>query len=87
MHSLKILKMSFKEKAEEEDDEDVDGVPLDEGKGPDPVALAMRHPTIPGERETMSRLPRSERQFLGGLLEAEQREHVTLSLKMQLINF
>lgn len=60
-------KAEEKEKVEEEeDDEDVDGVPLDESKGPDPVALAMRHPTIPG-----------------GLMEAEQREQVTLSLKMQ----
>ena len=48
------------------DDEDVDGVPLDDVKGPgvpDPVTLAMRHPVIPG-----------------GLLEPEQRQQVTLSL-------
>ena len=51
----------------EDDEEDVDGVPLpDEPKGPDPATLAMRHPMIPG-----------------GLLEAEQRNQVTLALKIQ----
>ena len=34
-------------KEEDDEDEDVDGVPLEES-GPDPTMLAMRHHVIPG---------------------------------------